>query len=384
MIELVRQGIAIRRVARRFRVAPNTVRLWARRSATVPLEQMEWADRPSAPHRVHNRTAPELEQQILTCRRQLASPENALGFVGADAIAEALDGQGVRPPHPRTITRILRRYGVLDRLGRHRFSAPPTGWYLPALARGLVDCDTFDVVEGLVLEGQGAVEVLTGVAVWAPRVAAWPLPTVHAHDVVECLLRHWRTVGVPAYAQFDNDTRFQGPHSHPHILGRVTRLCLSLGVTPVFTPPRETGFQASVERFNGLWQTKVWMRMHHANLASLQGRSERFVAAYVARRAIRLDGPPVRQAVPPDWQLDFQRPLQGALIYLRRTDDHGAVVLLGRRLVIDPSWAHRLVRCEVDLSHHVIRVFRLRRRDPHDQPLLATIPHRVLQRPFRP
>ncbi len=40
------------------------------------------------------------------------------------------------------------------------------------------------------------------------------------------------------------------------------RLCLSLGVTAVFAPPRETGFQAAVESFNARWQAKVWQRFH--------------------------------------------------------------------------------------------------------------------------
>ena len=36
-------------------------------------------------------------------------------------------------------------------------------------------------------------------------------------------------------------------------IGRVMRLCLALGVTPVFVPPLEMGFQGIAETFNGLW-----------------------------------------------------------------------------------------------------------------------------------
>ena len=56
---------------------------------------------------------------------------------------------------------------------------------------------------------------------------------------MEALIEHWRQHGLPDYAQFDNDTVFQGAHQWPDTFGRVTRLCLQLGVTPVFTPPRE-------------------------------------------------------------------------------------------------------------------------------------------------
>jgi len=73
-------------------------------------------------------------------------------------------------------------------------------------------------------------------------------------------VEHWRAVGLPGYAQFDNDAIFEGAQVHPDTIGRVTRTCLSLGVIPVFVPPRETGFQAAIEGFNGLWQAKVWAR----------------------------------------------------------------------------------------------------------------------------
>src|SRR4051812_440793 len=77
---------------------------------------------------------------------------------------------------------------------------------------------------------------------------------------------------------FDNDMIFQGPHAHPDVVGRVTRLCLSLGVVPVFVPPREMGFQAMMEGYNGTWQAKVWSRFEHESLTALQGQSARFVA----------------------------------------------------------------------------------------------------------
>jgi hypothetical protein len=76
----------------------------------------------------------------------------------------------------------------------------------------------------------------------------------------EALAGNWRAFGLPAFAQFHNDSRFLGGHGQPDLLGPVPRLCLALGVTPVFAPIRETGFQAAIESFNGLWQARVWRR----------------------------------------------------------------------------------------------------------------------------
>src|SRR5438067_1891978 len=127
---------------------------------------------------------------------------------------------------------------------------------------------------------------------------------VTAPFVVERLVEHWRQFGLPAYAQFDNDTTFHGSHAHPDIVGRVSRLCLSLEVVPVFVPPRETGFQAAVEAFNGSWQARVWARFRHHDLAELRGRSQRHVAALRGHRAARIEAAPPRRPFPRRWELD--------------------------------------------------------------------------------
>ena len=112
--------------------------------------------------------------------------------------------------------------------------------------------DSFDVVEGLVIKDGPEIEVLNGVSLRGGLVVSWPTAAaVTAVFTVESLTAHWREVGLPRYAQFDNAMIFQGTHRYPDALGRVIRLCLSLGVVPVFVPPREMGFQAMIESYNG-------------------------------------------------------------------------------------------------------------------------------------
>src|SRR5205807_5192607 len=143
-------------------------------------------------------------------------------------------------------------------------------------AEGRAELDSFDVVEGLVIRDGPQIEVLNGVSLHGGLTASWPMAaSATAKAVNEALIEHWREFGLPGYAQFDNDTIFQGTHTHPDVIGRVSRLCLSLKVTPVFVPPREMGFQAAIEGFNGSWQSRVWVRFQHNDLPELQGRSAR-------------------------------------------------------------------------------------------------------------
>jgi hypothetical protein len=109
----------------------------------------------------------------------------------------------------------------------------------------------------------------------------------------------------------------------------VIRLCLGLGVTAVFAPPRETGFQAVVESFNARWQAKVWQRFHFDSLAALQSQSAKYAIAYRQCARLRIEAAPRRRLFARSWKLNLQARLMGCIIYLRRTDAHGWVSLLG-------------------------------------------------------
>jgi hypothetical protein len=361
--------MSMRAVARRFQVSLPTVQRWVKRTQGRRLDRVDWREHSSRPHRTR-RTAEGVEELVLHVRQELKD-QSDLGEFGAAAIVRELTMRGfLSLPSVRTIGRILARRGVLDARRRLRRRPPPLGWYLPAVAAQDAEIDSFDVVEGLVIEGGIHVEVLTGIALHGGLVAAWPMPTVTAQTALDAMVEHWRTWGLPASAQFDNDTRFQGPHQHPDAVGRVIRLCLALDVVPVFAPPRETGFQAAIEGFNAQWQAKVWARFHHDSLADLQAQSTRYLAAHRHRAMARIEAAPPRRPFPRRWRQQLDGPLRGHMMYLRRTTEHGTVQLLGHTFTVDPLWPHRLVRCEVDLDAGSIFFYALRRREPSQQPLL--------------
>jgi hypothetical protein len=381
MVQAVRRGSSLRRVAREFRVSLQTVRRWVERASTTRLDRIDWSDRPSGAPRPVNRASIATEEDVLRLRGELAKSD--LGDSGADAIREAMISQQIAPiPSRRTIGRILQRRGILDGRQRTRRPPPPIGWYLPKLASGYSELDSFDTIEGLAFRGKTVFGVLTGISVHGGVSSCYPRQSITAAVVVELLMTRWREFGLPDYAQFDNALIFQGPHQYPDAVGQVIRTCLLLGVTPVFAPPREPGFQNAVESLNGRWQAKVWQRFEHASLQDLELPSGRWLAATALRYAARAERAPARRPFPANFVLDLQAHPTGTLIFIRRTNDQGLVDLLGRLFLVDPTWPHRLVRSEVDLVHHRIRFFALRRREPSDQPLLAELPYSLPHRRF--
>jgi putative transposase len=383
MVSAVREGKSLREVAATFGVHHSTVAVWVQHADGKRLDRVDFSDKPrlSPPH---NRTIEATENIVIQVRKDLKE-HSPLGEYGAQAIRGELVAQCLpEVPSVRTIGRILDRCGALDGKVRVRRPPPPKGWYLPPVVELKADIDSFDLIEDLRIENGPLVDVFTGTSVLGRLPLAWPAKAqMTAKSVLETLLGHWRQHGLPDYAQFDNDTRFQGPHQYPDVISRVMRVCLSLGVIPVFAPPRESGFQASIENFNGRWEQKVWLRFHHPSLRELRQRSKDYVIALRGRHACSIENGPPRRDFPHDWLLDLQAPLSGRIIYLRRSTTDGFVSLLGHTFQVSSRWPNRLVRCEVGLDDKEIQFFALRRREPREQPMLSAAAYQIPRRAFK-
>lgn len=381
MVQAVHSGSSMRDVARAFGVSVSTVSLWCGRARGQRLDRFDFeGDKPGL---ATNRLADGTERRILDMRTHLKA--SVLGEYGAAAIHRALSAsspKGSVPSKP-TIHRVLLRNGAVDSARRQRRPPPPKGWYLPEVAQGRAELDTFDFIEDLKIAGGPIIDVLTATSLHGGLADAWPMLERTAQNTLLAVLQRWRQDGLPDYAQFDNATIFQGSHRAADSVGRVVRLCLALGITPVFAPPREPGFQNAIEGFNALWQAKAWHRNHVSDIEHLQRVSAAYIVAYRNKSACRIEAAPTRACFPKTFKLDLQAPLHGKAIYIRRTTDTGQVTLLGRTFAVDSKWIRRLVRCEVNFSSHCIHFYALRRRDPGNHPLLKTTEYHRAQSKFR-
>jgi len=379
MVKAVRAGMSIGQAALEFGFRKSTAGFWVERARGRRLDRAELADR--KPGRAWNRTSAALEQRIAELRMRLR--EGVLGEYGARAIAAALRAEMARPPGEATINRVLARLGLQESVRRIRRPAPPKGWYLPQVLAGRAELDCFDFIEDLKIADGPLVDVLTAKSLHGALTDAWVVGRKSTKVTLPHLLQRWQRDGLPAYAQFDNDTVFQGAHQFANTVGAVSRLCLQLKVIPVFVPPLEHGMQNLIESFNALWQAKLWRRHRVADPSELQMRSDQYIEAHRARTQALAETAPRRPGVPKGFRFQPHAPLSGLIIFVRRTNETGQVQMLGQTFSVSSSWPHRLVRCEVDLDHQQIRCFALRRRAPAEQPLLVTIAYHRLDKPFK-
>lgn len=377
-----RRGRTQREAARQTGLSQAAVARWVKRAAGKRLDRVDWEGLSHRPGRL-TRTSGEVEQTVLDVREWLRE-QSDLGEYGPSAILRELQRRGLSPcPARATIARILKRRDAIKDTRRLRRPPPPRVWYLPEVARGETELDSFDYIDDLYLLHGARFAMLTAVSSHGGLPAAFLHDPRSAVNAMKSLLNHWRRYGRPEYAQFDNDIVFQGPRQHPDAFGRVIRLCLSLGVVPVFAPPYEHGPQNLIEGFNSQWKNKVWRRRIYTSRADLREASARYIAAVIESRAKRIASAPSRRPIPSEWSLELGAPLRGRVIFLRRLDEDGAAQLLGHRFAVSQRWGTRLVRAEVAIDAERIHFYALNRNAPSHQPRLRTVRHRLPQRRFR-
>src|SRR3569832_689443 len=214
----------MRSVASQFGASLHTVQHWVAHSAGQRLDRVDWSGARGG-RRETQATSSEVEGLVIGLRTQLRDHSD-LGEFGAAAIHRELTERrellGLdRVPSVRTIGRILERRGALDGRRRRRFPSPPKGWYLHDVREHRAELDSFDFIEDLVIKGGIDVNALNGISLHGGLCASWVMSTYTAKITVEKLLEHWQEHGLPAYAQFDNGTVFQGAHHWPDSFGRV-------------------------------------------------------------------------------------------------------------------------------------------------------------------
>ena len=207
-----------------------------------------FCDRSRRPRRIPSKTDGELEQVVIETRRRLEQTRYAL--VGALTIAWELERLGVTAPPGRTIARILKRHGLVRKSRKY----VAKGKDYPAIdATGPHQIHQMDIVGPRFLAGDGRFYAINVMDVFTGKVTVSPTRRRTNVDVLRALLDTWQRLAIPRYLQMDNELPFRGSNRHPRSFGIVIRLCLHLGIQPVFIPLSEPWRNGTIERFQDLF-----------------------------------------------------------------------------------------------------------------------------------
>ncbi len=259
-------------------------------------------DRSHRPARPPRQTPAAIARQVVTIRKRLAATRYAQ--VGAGAIQWELHRLGVTPlPGLWTINRLLQRAGCIQ----PRAPYAPKGVPYPDLTGGgQRRLHQADLVGPRYLQGGARFYSLHVMDLPTHRVKLAPTLTQRDEAMGAALVAAWHVLGVPDLLQLDNKWSFFGSPRYPRALGQVIRLCLQVGVEPVFIPLGEPWRNGAIERFQDLYDKKffraqtfrdyrhlvresaVFEAFHNTQhrYSVLQGRTPATVARILPQRAL--------------------------------------------------------------------------------------------------
>lgn len=181
-----------------------------------------------------------------------------------------------RVPSLSTLKRVLRQRGVIPKHRPARRKAfYPKPWPTPAYSLHAMDWTERFLYGGAKIYAFHTLNLSTraGAQTIAPDKTT---PTVITH-----LKKVWKTRGIPHGLQMDNDAAFYGSRRVAHRLGQVARLCLYVGIEPIFIPVGEAKRNGDVEQMHGVWDKAVWDEVDFETLTAAQAFTPQFEHWYL-------------------------------------------------------------------------------------------------------
>jgi transposase InsO family protein len=311
-----------------------------------------WAES-GKPGRVVNRTAPALEAQVIAIRGRLT--ENPWAQIGADAIAWELEKLGLCPPTTRTIERILKRAGLVERRRRQRPKSKGLPYPAPP-AEAVGDVHQADLVGPRHLDGGMPFVALNCVDVVPHAAAIGIAPDQREETITKALIGLWERLGVPLRLQLDNGKPFLVGSAS---LGEIARVALHQGTTPVFIPQGEPWRNGVCEQFNDTFDKRFFRSERFSDREALRERALEFEGFHNANHRYRASGrrtpDEVRAAAQrrrpaPLGQLPVGWPETGRIEFIRFIRSDRKLRLLRRSVEMLETHVYRYVTAALDLA----------------------------------
>jgi putative transposase len=272
-IRLTLQGVRSKDILQAVSRGRKWLSKWRKR-----YQQFGWAgisSRSRQPLSRPHQYSPHVRTLVIRVRRYLR--QRKVGLIGPKAIQRELRTQRLlrNIPSLATIKRILSEAGLTKRTPRPR----PAGYYPRPTAAAEYVLHAMDWTARY-LEGGAKVYAFHTLDLQT-RACKQTMSTDKTSRSVQLhALEAWKTLGLPDGLQMDNDAAFCGGYKAPRVFGEFLRLCLYLGIEPIFIPVAEPERNGEVERLNGLWGSAFWERRRFSSVTRVKRASPQFETWY--------------------------------------------------------------------------------------------------------
>jgi hypothetical protein len=184
--------------------------------------------------------------------------------------------------------------------------------------------------------------------------------------VLSFLVHAWQHLGLPEKAQFDNGREFCGFGYTARFLSCVIRLCLRLGIEPVFIPKGKAQWNGSVENFNGWFQPLLLSRPFRRpcdvrrELRRLMTTvNEQHVHVKLgARTAAHYRRSKQLRKLPADFTLEDKLPVAvGKVTFIRLVSSQGTTRILGQSFKVGKRLKYQYVKVTIYTKYQKLKVY---------------------------
>jgi putative transposase len=376
-IGLTLRGVRRQEILQRLGRGHTGLHKWQRRFARFGWDGLK--SHPRRPRHLTGRYDARTRRLVVQARLRLR--KRKVGLIGPKAIRQELQTAHLlrRLPSLSTIRRILHDAGLLKPPrpaveGYFPQPTPTAHYVLQAMdwtGRYLAGGAKVFAFHTIDLATRGIQQTISGDKAG---------PTVRQHA-----LQTWQTLGLPDGLQMDNDAAFCGGYKVPRVFGDFVRLCLYVGIEPLFLPVHEPKRNGVIEQLNGLWSQSFWHRRRFHSVAQVKRTSPDFTAWYGHRYqppALRGLSPAQAQKHAPRVRLTARdiRVLPGALPitagrvhFLRGVDAEGKIRVLNETWRVDKRLAGHYVWATLVPHQHRLKIYH--RRSQQDRVRLVKVFH---------
>ena len=370
-VGLYLQGWKKSEIARKMQRSRSWVQRWiGRYRSNEPRVSLQ--DQSRAPQNMDWTYPDRIKQMVMRVREEREKGKRAkyqYALVSAQAIYYELRELHVSPlPCPRTIHLWLKQ---ARRIPERKVRKPPNPTYPVLPCQAVNDVQELDFKGPLYLQDRSHKYYLMVLRdKVSKKTALRALANKSMDAILDFLVDAWQRIGCPKRLQMDNCLDFRGSNLYPRSPSKLVRVCLDLGIQPVFIPLREPWRNGVVENLNGLLDRFLFRthtfetekQLHQAvhrmqttintrhRLPALEGKTPQEFTAHA-----KLRYPPAHY----DWRMRDLRLLKGRVTFIRFVRKSGRFTLTAKdKFFLGKKYKWQYVLANVDVAKkrlHVIR-----------------------------
>jgi putative transposase len=288
-------------------------------------------------------------------------------LVSAQAIYYELRDLHISPlPSPRTIHGWLKQ---ADRIPKRKSQKAPNPTYPELPCRAVNDVQELDFKGPFYLQDHAHKYYLMVLRdKVSKKTALRALSNKSMDAILDFLVSAWQRLGCPKRLKMDHCLDFRGSNLYPRSPSKLMRVCLDLGVQPVFIPLREPWRNGVVENLNGLldrflfrthtFQTERQLRQAVQRMETTINTTHRLPALegktpqeFVVHAKLRY--PPA----PYDWRTRDLRLLKGYVTFIRFVRKSGRITLTAKdKFLIGKKYKCQDVLALVDVAKQRLNI----------------------------